>query len=227
MDNVLTIIKPGEETMKHEMIPLREYAETLDIIKTPDQYAEAGTYGILAKRLLKKCDEYWDEDIEKARSLHFSLTGKKKAWVTAIKTFLNRIDIKMLAYNNEEKRKIALAQAEALEKQRKIDEAAEEKAKKLIKNGQHEKAQAVMSNIPQIPVKAPAPAKIQGISTRVTWEAEVINLTAFINWAIKSPQRDSLLLPNYDTLDNMVKAFKEQAKADGVKFFKKETIVRR
>lgn len=187
-------------------------------ITTPEIYQSVaqGKLHVMATR--KKIIEIFGPNEKKAYASWKEAKALTKSFTDLVDRYLAIADPKLVGWNQEQERKLAKAKADALEKQRKLDEAAEAKAKKLLKNGQPEKAEAVMSTIPQVPVAAPIPTKAPGLSFRDNWTAEFTNVSVFLNYAKRQKNFGDLVSPNQRYADGLAKITKGPSNMPGVKF---------
>ncbi len=186
-------------------------------------------YKITAERLksikgaLVEVDEYFNPDIEKANSLHKSLTGKRKAFKDPL------LEAETLA-KAELKRWDDLQEADRVKAQAKLDDAAkatetrekaklEDKAKKAEASGNTEKATELRDQAAAVHVSAAIVQsnveKISGISYKEDWTAEVTD---------KKLVPLEYLEPNMKALEAIAKATKGAIQIPGVKFIKGKIV---
>jgi len=108
------------------------------------------------------------------------------------------------------------------ERLRKQAEAAREKGKETRAETLEQRAE----NVPTLEVTAPAPAA-PGITTRVTWRAEVTDLAALVKAVADGSQATALLAPNMTLLNNLARAMKGDLDIPGVQAVSEEGIAAR
>lgn len=118
----------------------------------------------------------------------------------------------------DQERKRRAAEEKAREEQRKLQEAAEKKAEKLEAKGQGAKAAEVRAAVPivSVPVVAPMPGKIAGVTMRSNWKAKVTNKLALIKFVAANPQYIEVLDENQTALNRMAVSLKGAMQIDGV-----------
>lgn len=151
-----------------------------------------------------------------------------------------RIKASMLGYKKEQERIAAEQQrkldeaarverekheAEARRLQREAAEAAESgdtgKAAELATAATTETLTAAVITAPTLATEAP---KVAGISTRVTWGAEVIDLHALVRHVAEHPEHIGLVQADTKALNAMAKALKDTLAIPGVKAVATESI---
>ena len=205
------------ESLIQEIGPIMQRALELQITDSNSyQMAAQELLGIKAK--LKLIDAKFDPGIKKSYEAYKYAKNLKDQFIAAQR--LSEAEItyktKLIAYQQAENRKQKIAEAEAEEKARKAREQAEKDAKKAEKNGHPEKAQAIMENIPAVIIPQKETPKIQGISTKEIWHAEITDIAQVDR---------KYLIENMPLLNKMAQAMKDPALAPkGVKFVKKDII---
>ena len=147
-----------------------------------------------------------DEAARKEREKIEQAAAKQRAIEAEARRAADAARAKAEETANAARRKKLLEEAEANERK-----AAAAQAKQEV---QEEKAAAVVA--PVVAVAAPIP-KANGINTRKTWKAKIVDLPAFLAFCCESKCFD-LLLPNEKMLDGLAKSLKEMAKLPGVEF---------
>ncbi|HEX9641764.1 MAG TPA: hypothetical protein VGB13_10685 [Candidatus Krumholzibacteria bacterium] len=135
----------------------------------------------------------------------------------------------MLAFTQENKRKQEEAQAALRERERKERERLERQAEKAREKGQEEKAAALeqkAEDVPELEVVVPEP-EVEGISMRVTWRADVVDLLALVKAVAAGEQALSMIEPNMKQLNGLARAMKEDLAVPGVKAVSEEGIAAR
>jgi len=202
----------------------RESASTLTVAKefrvtTTAQYEEAGVKlkGIMA--LKKKVAETFDPHIKRAFDAHRSLVAEKKTHEAPLEEAERMLKKHMLAFQLAEEAKRREAEAKAQEEARKAQEKLEARAAKAAEKGQVEKAAALQATAaavvsPIIPTTTP---KLAGVSTRVTWRAEVTNLMELVKAVAAGSVPLNALQADTAFLNNQARAMKDTLAYPGVK----------
>lgn len=180
------------------------------------------------KRAQNQVAEFFDQDIQRAHEIHKSLCGKKASMLAPLKASEEIDKRKMISYQRAEQEKAEAErrrlQAEADERARREREALEKRAaaakKPETKERLMEQAEAVAAPVIAVAVEAP---KIAGIATRKTWKAEIVDLEAFLRFAVESKRYD-LIVPNTKVIDSLAKGLKERASLPGVDFTEVESL---
>lgn len=161
------------------------------VIADNDTYKQAGFMLKGIKALSREADDLFDPVIEDANRAHKSALAAKRTVTDPLKTaeailkrgmgeYTSELERKRLA---EETRLRELAEKQASEERRaRLAEAAKEGPQKL--------AEAVTA--PQAPPAAVTVAKtapkVEGISTRMVWKSEIVDLDAFLRFALERPK---------------------------------------
>lgn len=135
----------------------------------------------------------------------------------------------MMDYTNEQRR-IALENQIAAQKESSTQRASlKAEAEKIAETGDVEQAAALVTAAVAIApaVAAEKPIKVDGISTRVTWSAQVTDLATLIKYVAENPQFAGLLQPDQKALNDMARALKGNLKIPGVLAVTNESITAR
>lgn len=187
------------------------------IIKTQEDYSMAGDLRKQIKGKIKELDE-------KRKSITQPLDLAKKnimalfnPVIEKLDEAVEKIDIGVIAYTEEQDRKAKEAQAKAEEEARKAKEKAEAKAKELAAQGKEEKAQVMQEKADSIvaPVITPTIPKVTGQAIKEIWYAEVVDFKSL---------SDDYKLPDQSKLDKVAQATKGKITLAGV-IFKSKKIV--
>jgi hypothetical protein len=203
-----------DDGLRGQISPIVEYAEKLAIVKA-DDFRRVGEKLLFIKEIRKQIDDRFDKTIEKAYAAHKEAVALKRTFTAPLDRAETLIKPKMIAWQAEEQRKIDIARAEALRKQREATEKALAEAKKAEKAGKPEKAHAILENIPQTQVVVPEATQVKGINIREVWQSEVVDES-------KVPR--PFMTPNTQKLDKYAQATQGTVPVDGVRFFKKSIM---
>ena len=133
---------------------------------------------------------------------------------------------KLMAYDEEQqaiqRQRQAEAEAEA-ERQRTL---LAEQAQQAEQNGDTIMADALLETacIMVAPVVIKDVPKVVGVSTRVTWKAELTDKLALVKFIAENPQFIDMLDANQSALNKFASAMKSNAKIGGVRFFEEKTM---
>ena len=154
--------------------------------------------------------------------LDFLGKGRKKIKAAMI-TYQDKLENERLA---EEKRLEAIA-----EKERKYQEGlAKKRLETATKNDNEDRIEEIEEEIEEIqhtsvaPVVASNRPKIQGVSTRVTWSAELTDKMALIKAVAAGLAPETLLDVNMPTANQMARAMKSHLNYPGIKAVSKKGI---
>ena len=108
-----------------------------------------------------------------------------------------------------------------LEAKKREDDRALMDAAQAEAEGDTASAEAIISEAAHAPAPAiyvaPAVAKVEGVSTRTTWSAEVTDLHALVKHVATHPDDLCLLLPNGPALNKMAQARRQALSIPGVR----------
>lgn len=167
--------------------------------------------------------DFFKPDIEKAHALHKSLLAKMKgvdAPVADVETLCRRMLTDWQAAKRQRQ----------VEEQRRLDAEARQKAlREARQNGDKETHQAILKHeMPVVSNKvAEAPQKLDGISTREYWSAEVVDLKALCKAVASGACPAEYIEANMKVLNGVMRSTKGQMQIPGVRAIKKEGIAAR
>ena len=137
---------------------------------------------------------------------------------------------KLLDYQSEQTRIAREAQAKADEEARKQREKLEQQAAKAEAKGKAEKAEELreQAELREAPVVSSAAPKIEGVSTREIWKAEVTDKLAFLKHVVeKRPDLVALVQLDQGGLNAQARSLKDALDLPGVKAVKESIIAAR
>lgn len=154
------------------------------VVSNNDEYVAAGEFVKKCVQHDRKIHGMFDKLVDVANSLHKGLTGLRTALMVSPESKKGNGDAsavvrqKMSAYTRvlEQKRRDE-EQRRREELQQKMEESRDKQAELLDKQGRTEEAVALLDQpvvAPVVVVTSELP-KVQGISTRTTWKARVID----------------------------------------------------
>ena len=149
-----------------------------------------------------------------------------KKWLKEAEILLKS---KILEFQNEQERIARERQAEADALARKEREKLEARAGKAEAKGKEEKAAALrqVAEIQVAPIIESAAPKIVGVSTRVTWKAEVVSPRALIGYIAQNPDMMMLVDFNQSFLDSLARLHKDKLDIPGVKAVEEKQLISR
>ncbi len=220
---------------EQEVTSISNQASVLTISNAAE-YSSAADYLKTVKSALKKVN---DEIIAPAEEVKRKAELNRKNLVNLFRVPLQKAESilkrKLLFFDQEAKRK---AREEQDRLQANADAEAERKRERLINQATRLKtpelqeqrlAEAEEVEATVITVQSEAP-KVEGISTRKTWKAEVVGKLAFLKAAAES-QSDSYPNPYFgfiiideSALNKVAAATKGQISYPGIKFYEHETM---
>ncbi len=192
-------------------------------IETQEQAEETNQYLELVEGTLKKIDEFCDPEIQQAHALHKNLIAKKKQLIASLVEVKGTFRNMLTDYQVRKRR-------EAEAEQRRLDEEARKQAlKEAEKNGDEKTAKAIESGkVAVVSEKAVAPPpKLNGVSLRVTWKAEVTDLKALAKAVGSGKVPITYVQPNQSALDGIMRSTKGQMQIPGVVARKQSSTVKR
>jgi hypothetical protein len=147
-------------------------------ISDNETFSQAGTFRDGLKAIEKEINDTFDGPISAAFKAHKAIVAAKKTYSEPLEYALRLIKQKMIAWDEEQRRKQRLEQARLeAEAKKKADDEAMELAAELEKAGLNREAEEVIAEPVQVaPVVAPKlTPKIEGFSYRANWKWRVTN----------------------------------------------------
>ena len=222
-----TEMNQEQQEVQNKVLQLRDKAEAI-AIDSSESYIHAGELLKMAKQRQKSVEEHFGppkqaayDAYKKVSELYNKAADPLKAIERVLKPRIAAYKIKMDQVADEARRK---AQEEALK-------AAEEErlaqARHLELQGKKEAATAILDVpvvVPQVHVEA-AP-KLDGISTRQNWSAEVTDLKALCKAIGSGKVEIEYVEPNFKVLNSRAKSLKSNAfnKIPGVEAVSKPVV---
>ncbi len=215
----MTIQVPDTTAIAAETSPIVAEAAALVVA---DQAGHARALDV-AKRAAKgkaAIEEMLEPAVKAANAAHKTLTGLRNNLTAPLDHARQIASTKAMNWESEQRRKAEEdrkrleAEARRLEEERQIADAiaAEEE-------GDAETAEAIMAEPTITPVVhvAPAIAKVQGVATKTTWDAEVTDLRALIRYVAEHPEWEHLLMPSAVALRGLARSQKGALSIPGVR----------
>jgi hypothetical protein len=173
--------------------------------------------------LRKRITEFFRPDIDKAHELHKSLLAKMKQVDSAPAQVESKFRSMISDWLRRERERVAA-------KQRQLDEEARKKAlAEAKKEGDAKTAKAIETGkIAVVSERAPEPvAKVEGVTTREYFSAEVIDLMALVKAVAAGKAPLEYLTANQSGLNGVMRATKGQAVIPGVRAKREDGIMKR
>jgi len=231
MSNVMEAPQKSVSLIETTVQKVRVATAEVIVIKTTDDYLQAGEFLKTIKAAQGQVEEFFDDDIKKAHELHKSLTTKKKIFMDPLieaERFVKQARIAYDAKQEELRRKEQeKLDAEAREKERKAKEKLDREAQKALEKGDTAKAEELLEKKEQIVVQAPVAAQrtqeVAGISKRKVWKAQVTDLFSVVKAVAEGRLPLAILEVSQSNLNKHAALIKDSQKIEGVRFYE-ETI---
>ena len=123
----------------------------------------------------------------------------------------------MLEFDQAQERARREAEARAREEQRLLQQKADEKADRLRARGKEEQAEAVLDNVPAIPVVIADKPKADGIARTTTYKAVVTDVVALAEWALEAGCFESYFKVDMPALNAAARSMKKAMRYPGVR----------
>ncbi len=217
-----------ELQLRQEVSPVVTEAYSI-VVQNAQQYSGAAEFLKMLKDAQKKVKEYFEPMKTNAYQAWKEICAKENQMLDPLGKAEAEVKTKMLTFQREEEeRRIAeqrRLQAIADEKARKERERLQKEAEKLktpeLKEKRMAEAESVIAPVIQVQPETP---KIDGISTRSIWKAEVISKIDFVKAAINDQNLLALLGIDLAKLNKIAQATKGQISYPGIRFYE-ETIM--
>jgi len=203
-----------------QALALREQLTAIEPITNNEELQAVGSVFKDAAGNIKALEAHMEPQIQDAHAKHKKLTTLRNTLTAPFKTLRADADKKLSAYRQEQESK-------AREEQAKADKIAKDKAEAdrlaeaeaLEAAGNTEQAEAVLdAPITPEPAAPPPPiAKVDGLSGRKTYSAEVMDMVALCKAIGDGSQSSNLVQPNSTALNGMARALKSNLNIPGVK----------
>ena len=195
-------------------------------IRTQEHYEQAAGFRASMKKMLTEIETSRKSitkplDVAKAAVMDLFRPAQ-----TALENGIKHADSLIISYQDQKERERReqeeklRKQAEAEEKKKK--EALEERAKKAEASGKAEKAEELRQKAEEVqvvaPILAPTIQKVEGLSFRENWSAEVIDLMSLVKAVAEGKAPLNFLQANQTVLNSQAKATKDAMQFPGVKF---------
>ena len=176
-------------------------------VQSAEDYTAAAEHLKTAKALLKEADRIFDPSIKSAHETHRLMVKAKKDATVDLEAAVAMLAGRMGSWQQEQNRKAMQAR---LDQERDMRER-EKLAREAISQGNLELAKEVRAIPVSAPLPPPAP-KIEGVSSRTTYSARVLDLKELVKAVAAGTVPINAVEPNMPFLNSLARA----AKAPGV-----------
>ena len=216
---MIQIEKPSPPALVAELSPLVKAAQAFEVVDV-----ETNTTALQRLRVLrdgeKRIADYFEPARKAADAAKKEILAARDGLIAPIAAARSIYDQKAGAYEQEERRK-------AEDEQRRLQAQArkEEEERALLaaieaeESGDAAQAEAILAEPVSVPVVSVAPqvAKVEGVSSRTAWSAEVHDVEALIKYVAAHPEWSSLLEPCMPNLNRLAVAQREALAIPGVR----------
>lgn len=218
---VIRLERPAPPAIVAELSPIVAQARAFEVTD-----AESNAVALERFRALRNGEKAIDAhfaDAKKAASdAHKKIVAAVNGLIAPISEARGIYDRKAQAFEAAEREKARIeeerlrAEAKKQEDDRALMDAAQAES-----DGDTATAEAILTEAAHAPAPTihvvPQVAKVEGVSTRTTWSAEVTDLHALVKHIAAHPDMLGLLLPNGPALNKMAQAMRQSLSIPGVK----------
>lgn len=210
MVKTTVIPAPDVSDLDMETSSLLDYAEHLEI--TSQRQHEAAL-DMLKKITIheRKIDAAFESPVSLAYKAHKALTALRGQFKEPLTTPKRLIGQKIVQY---EQREAERAYAERL----RLEAAARAQEEQLLQAAlaAGHNVEAAEIDIPILHV-APAVAEVDGVTSRVTYRAEVVDILALAKYVVEHPDQAGLIEPNMPALNALARSLREEFAVPGAR----------
>lgn len=211
------------ERIQDDGLVLVGQAEDVEIVDDAS-FQATGLFARQIAAYLKRVHEFMDPICEATHQAHKTATGQRARLLEAAETAKRIVDTALAAWEQSERdrvaRELAAAEAERLAAEQAQEQAVEQKVEALIEAGNLDEAQALIDAPPPAPVVFTPPvkgvAKVEGVSFRTTWEAEVKDLKALLKAVLAGTAPINAVEPNMKVLHGLARSLQKHMNIPGV-----------
>jgi hypothetical protein len=206
-----------------------DVAEHTEIIDHPS-YEMAAEHLQAIKALQAEADQTFDPIISKAFAAHKEALAQKKRITEPLNQAEGMLKRNMGVYAQEQAR-LRMEEERRLREQAER-EAAEEREREIEAAeaaGASQEEVAVITEAPLLRrpvVMAPSP-KVNGVSSREIWKADVTDLAALVKYVATRPDLVNLLLPNLPAINAQARSLRSAMNIPGVRVWAETNIAAR
>ena len=216
------------DQFKGVVVPIIEKANAI-MLQGSGDYREAAEFLKRVKETQKNIKDFFGPLKKKAHEAWKTICDREKSLVDPLNKAEQVTKTKMLNYQRAEEEK-------RLAEERKLQAEAEAKAQrereKLIKQAEKLKtpelreqrlAEAEEIEAPVVKIEKEAP-KVEGISTRKIWKAEVVNKVALIKASLENPMLIPFITVDQSALNKYAASTKGEIEIPGVLFYEEGVL---
>jgi hypothetical protein len=208
------------------------------VVQSPEEYSATAEHLKTIKTFQRSVVDWFRPLKAKAKAAHDGLCIEERKMLQPSYEDENRIKAALVAYNNkqeqlrrEETLRLQREQREREEAERLEQAAALEcEAQATGEAGYQEAAQHLLDApmaISSVEPETPATPKVEGLSYRETYRAQVLDLMMLVKAVAAGQQPIALLLANQSALDGMARSLKTSMAIPGVRLLCDKTPVTR
>ncbi len=199
------------DDVSSRMLTMTEQADAL-VINNESTYRAASSFLLGVKALQKEVLDFFKPLKTAAQDAHRKLCAAEKEKAEPLIDVERKVKIRMLEYETEQRRIKAEQEAKLRAEARKIEEEARlREATRLEAEGRQKEAERLIEApifTPPVAVAPPTP-KVQGVSFRETWSAEVDDIRALCRAIADGSAPTTYVTPNMTAINAIARAQKE------------------
>lgn len=208
------------------------------VVQSPEEYTATAEHLKTIKEFQRRVIDWFRPLKQKANEAHSALCREEAKLLSPSKADETRIKLALTAYDDEQTRKrneerirLQREQREREESERLAQAAALELQGAATGEAAYRDAaeQLLASPTALVPVEPSTPPvpKVEGLSFRETYSAEVLNLMTLVKAVAAGQQPIGLLLANQSALDGLARSLKSSMAIPGVRLVVTKTPVTR
>ena len=214
----ILISTPDATTAAREGAEVVALARSFEVLSIADDI-QAQQWMIEIARMDRAAADFFAPSRTQADRLHKQIVADERRVRSVYAEARNIFSSKSIAWKREQNRIAEEAQQKAEheirareEERRLLDAVAAEEA------GETAEAEAILAapiivNVPEI---VPETARVEGVSARVTWSAEVVDLSKLVRYVADNPQWVGLVEANQPALNRLAISMRENLSIPGV-----------
>lgn len=199
------------DDVSSRMLTMSEQADAL-VIDSESTYRAASGFLLGVKALQKEVLDFFAPLKKSAQDAHRKLCAAEKEKAEPLIIVERKVKTRMLEYETEQRRIKAEQEAKLRAEARKIEEEARiREATRLEQEGRQKEAERLIEApifTPPVTVAPPTP-KVQGVSFRETWSAEVDDIRALCRAIADGTAPTTYVTPNMTAINAIARAQKD------------------
>lgn len=211
-----------DEETGQEVNELSRRAEAFEITSPESADAVAAFRNLIVERR-KRIEEWFKDPVDAAFKAHRALTDKRREALARYEDPERIVNDKLKAWNKEQERlRREAEEAAERERERQMEEDRLQRALEAEQAGDKGLAERIVDGrtptpVPHVPVAAPPPRRVAGVTFAKKYRAEVVDVGALIRAAGARPEWQQLLAPNMAALNKLVAALGPATAVPGVR----------